>query len=179
MKTYVDNLVDMGFWQKDPLAEWHAAPLLVHKPNSRAKFRMTVDLRPVNSATVKEAWPMPNLDAEVADFSSSNCFAVLDFVFGYWQLPLHPDSYTACGIVTPHGIYTSKRVLPGLANATAHFQRSVDPLFATLRGNLKAWLDDLGIYAKNETALITVLDRFFTICSAHCLFSFGKKVQIL
>lgn len=62
---------------------------------------MTMYLRPVNSATLKESWPMPHLDSEVYDLSGSKCFASLDFVSGYWQLPLHPDSYTACGVITP------------------------------------------------------------------------------
>lgn len=119
LDKYVDTLRAMDFVVDLPTAEWQAAPLLVPKPNSAAKFRLAVDLRPVNAATIKEAWPMPHLDSEVQDFSGSTCFAGLDFVSGYWQLPVHPDSYTSCGIVTPRGVVASKRVLPGLANATS------------------------------------------------------------
>ena len=42
-------------------AEWVAAPLLVPKAPP-AMFRMTVDLRPINNATVKDDRPMPNMD---------------------------------------------------------------------------------------------------------------------
>lgn len=142
LKLYIDKLVEMGFLFPNPDAKWQAAPLCVPKPSSRSKFRLAIDLRPVNAATIKRAWPMPHLDSEMRDFAESSCFASLDFCQGYWQLPVHPDSYDACGIVAPHGTYSSKRTLPGLTNATAHFQSTVEPLFSELRANMKAWLDD-------------------------------------
>ena len=85
----------MDFVQNMPTAEWQAAPLLVAKPESKERFRMAVDQRPVNAATIKEVWPMPHLDSEVSGFAGSTCFASLEFVSGYWQLPFHPESYTA------------------------------------------------------------------------------------
>ena len=89
LDDYIAKLLDMGFIREAKTADWQAAPLLVPKA-SRARFRLTLDLRPVNSATIKEAWPMPHVDSEVYDFSGSTCFAVIDFPSGYWQLPLHP-----------------------------------------------------------------------------------------
>ena len=150
-------------------------PLLVPKPGSKVKLRMAVDLRPVNAATIKESWPMPHLESEILDFANSTCFAILDFVSAYWQLPLHPDSYTACGVVTPRGVVASKRVLPGLANATAYFQSSVEPLFSELRENMKAWLDDFNLFCGNEEHLLLLLERFFVICCQHGLLLSAKK----
>ena len=34
---------------------------------------------------------MPHVESEVLDFAGSKFFAVVDFVSGYWHLPLHPD----------------------------------------------------------------------------------------
>lgn len=65
LEKYVETLKQSGMWIDYPEAEWQAAPLLVHKPNSKAKYRVTVDLRPVNAATVQESWPMPHLVVEV------------------------------------------------------------------------------------------------------------------
>ena len=113
---------------------------------------------------------MPHLESEMIDFAGSNCFASLDFVSAYWQLALHPDSYNTCGIVTPKSVLASKRVLPGLANATAYFQSSVEPLFSELRGNLKAWLDYFSAHALSENDLIAILERFFQICEENGLF---------
>lgn len=118
---------------------------------------------------------MPQLDSEVIDFAGSTCFASLDFVSAYWQLPLHRDSYKACGIVTPKKVVASKRVLPGLANATSYFQSTVEPLFRELRDNMKAWLDDLNLHANSETKLLRLLERFFQLCDEYNMYLSARK----
>lgn len=175
LDKYVKELIDMGFWTEMPTADWQAAPLIVPKPNSRANWRFTVDTRPVNAATIEEAWPMPHIEAEINDFPGSKFFASLDFVSGYWQLLLAEESWTNCGVVTPTGVCASKRVLPGLTNAGAHFQRSVEPCFAELKKNLKAWLDDFSLHAETEEELLSVLNRFFEICAEKNLQLSVKK----
>lgn len=177
LDKYIDTLRKMDFVVDMPTASWQAAPLLVPKPG-KATYRMAVDLRPVNAATVKEAWPMPHLESEVHDFAGSTCFASLDFVSGYWQLPLHPESYAACGIITPKGVVASRRVLPGLANATSFFQSTVEPLFSSLRPFMKAWLDDFSLHAKDEETLLNALEEFFKICHAKNLFLHARKCRL-
>ena len=175
LNKYVQQLVDMGFFVANPNAEWQAAPHIVPKPSSRALFRMKIDLRPVNAATRKRSWPMPYLDSEMQDFRGSKCFLGLDFVSGYWQIPLHPDSQGACGVVTPNGAYSSTRVLQGLTNAAAYFQSNIEPLFGELRDNLKAWLDDFNLHAPDEDTLLTKFARFLEICKERGLYLSAKK----
>lgn len=175
LNKYVDELENMGFIKINPDAEWQAAPHIVPKSSSKAKFRMVIDIRPLNDATIKLAWPMPHLDSEMQDFKGASCFAVLDFVSGYWQLPLDPESVNLCGIITPKGTYSSLRVLQGLTNAAAHFQSVIEPLFAEMRSNMKAWLDDFNLFAKCEDQLISLLSQFFGICKRFNLFLSAKK----
>ena len=133
------------------------------KKKSRSKYRLARDLLPVNVATMRESWPMPNLDSEVLDLKGSVCLAVLEFVSAYWQLPLHPESYETCGIVGPKAFIVSKWVLPGLENATSYFQSAVESLFQEMRNNIKAWLDDFNLHAGNEEKLMT-----YWKCSSKC-----------
>ena len=177
LTKYVDRLLEMGFVVNNPNASWQAAPLMVPKPGSRAKYRLAIDLRPVNAATIKEAWPMPHIDSEIYDFAGSTVFAVLDFVSGYWQLPVDRDSWDACGIVTPKGTVSSTRVLPGLTNATSFFQSSVEPLFYELRDSMKAWLDDFNLHEKTEDELLHALEKFFVTCSQYGLFLSALKCR--
>ena len=88
LKKYVKQLVKMGSLVPNPDAEWKAAPHIVPKPNSKVRFRMIIDLRPVNSVTTKTAWPMPHLDSEMQDFAGSKCVACLDFLL--WILATAP-----------------------------------------------------------------------------------------
>ena len=75
-------------------------------------------------------------------------------------------------------VYVSNRVLQGLANATALFQRTVEPLFSSLRANVKAWLDEFIIHAADEDELLNVLDQFLGICEEHGLFVSATKSEL-
>ena len=88
---------------------------------------------------------------------------------------MHPDSYSTRGIVNPKGVVISKSVLPGLANATSHFQSTIEPLFSGLRNNMKAWLDDLILHAVNESTLLDKLEAFIEIFKSLNLFLSAKK----
>ena len=110
LEKYVDALREIDYFVEMPTAKWQAAPLFVSKRDSKANFRMAVDLSPINAAIINVSWPVPHLDSEISRLAGSACFTTLDFVSGYWQLPLQSDSYSLCGVVTPKGLVASKRV---------------------------------------------------------------------
>lgn len=75
---------------------------------------MTIDLGPVSAATIGETRPMPNLEAELADFGGKKCFTWIDFCNPYCQIPLDKDSPDPYGIKLLQGTFTHTRVLHGL-----------------------------------------------------------------
>lgn len=148
----------MGFLKPSPDAERVAAPLIVPK-KPPANFRLTIDLRPVNSATKPVAWPMPNFESELSDFRKSRFFASIDSVSGYWQLPLARDSQPVHTFLTAKMCVKPTQTLQGGRNAVANFQGKVEPCFGKMRHALKAWLDDFGIHSPTETGLVNELCR--------------------
>ena len=80
LDKYIEKIREIEFFVELSTAEWLAAPLLVPERDSKAKFGMDVDPRPINAASIKESWPMPHLDSEISEFAGSTCFAILDFV---------------------------------------------------------------------------------------------------
>lgn len=83
----------MDFVEDFPFAEWQATRLIIPKPGSKAKYRMTVDHRRVNAASIRESWSILHLESELHEFHGSSCFASFNSVSGYLQLPLHPESF--------------------------------------------------------------------------------------
>lgn len=140
----------MEFLIRNAEAEWQVAPLLVPKPGSKAKLRLAIDLRPINTATVNQSWPMPHLDSDMHDCAGRNGIANIDFLSRYWQLPVHPDSYGACRIILLNGTYSSTRALPGRTNASALIQSTVEPLFQELRAHMKDSLNNFSVHAQTE-----------------------------
>jgi hypothetical protein len=71
---------------------------------------------------------MPRMEDELASLAGSKCFATLDLMQGYWQLPLHEDSQECQSIITSDGVYTPTRVQHGTTNATVHMQAITEDL---------------------------------------------------
>jgi len=140
------------------VAARQCAPLIVPKSGAD-KFRLTVDLRPINAQTRKNVWPMPLPEPMLAKLTGSNLFFKLDFLHGYWQFPLSKESQECQSFHTPFGVFTPTRVLHGATNAVSYFQSSMENLFSNI--DLLIWLDDMLGYAPNEERWIHILRETF------------------
>ena len=54
--------------------------------------RFVVDYRNLYEKTVKDRWPIPNIEELLDNLSQSTVFSSLDLTSGYWQVPLSEDS---------------------------------------------------------------------------------------
>lgn len=79
---FFQKLVSCGMAYSNPSSAWACAPLLVPKPGL-SKLRFTVDLRPVNTFTVKHQFPIPSIGQELMKLADSKKFATFDFSQGY------------------------------------------------------------------------------------------------
>lgn len=164
---FTKNLIRCDMAYSNPTASWASVPLLVRKPGP-ANFRFTVDLRPINKFTVKQQYPMPNLENELTKLNKASCFAKFDLSLGYWQIPLERSSQESQSFVIPDGIFTPKRVLHCTTNAVTNlqswFQEIIQP---SLKKNDLYWLDGVIMYGSSLTELIAVINISFAICSEH------------
>lgn len=83
MPKMVSNLVKCSMVYLNPTSPWASAPLLVPKLGP-AKFRFTVDLRPVNRFNIKHQFPMPIIEQELLKLADSTVYATFDLSHGYW-----------------------------------------------------------------------------------------------
>lgn len=128
---------------------------------------MTLALRPVNSATKAENWPMLNNDPELSDVSEIQCFASLDFCVKYLRCPTESESYGSCGMIAQRGAYVSTRVLHALKNAYSYFRSTIPPLFNPRRDTIKGRIDNFIAYAKTGLELMFNLEEFCMIFKLH------------
>jgi len=169
LTNFVADLVRNGMAYANPTSRWACAPLLVHKQGT-ARFRFTVDLRPINKYTVRHHFPMPNLEQELSKLAGSRFFATFDLSNGYWQLPLDRRSQELQSFVTPDGVFTPTRVLHGTSNAVTHLQSAlVGILPSKLRQHLLFWLDDILLHHSTADGLLNCIQDLFNVCSRHFL----------
>lgn len=91
LETWTKKLEEFGFIRKNTTTSWASPPFVVPKPGS-SKFRLTFEMRRVNSMTTPHVWPVGDIEMELNKIGGKKVFAVLDIVSVYWQLPLETRS---------------------------------------------------------------------------------------
>lgn len=136
MERYVGRLFEYGLVKVSAQPEWVSALLIVPK-NLPAMFRLTVDLRVINVATVPMYCSMPHLDRETNDMRGAGLFSGINFCSGYSQASIHVDSQPLHEFTTTLSVVQPTRTLQGGNNSAANFQMKVEPCFSELRDTLK------------------------------------------
>ena len=90
------------------------------KPRSApGSWRFCIDFRKLNEVTIKDAFPLPQVNDLVDTLSGHKYFITLNLASGYWQVPMEESSQEKkTAFVIPGGsIFHFKRLPFGLCNA--------------------------------------------------------------
>ncbi len=134
----------------EPSTSSYASPaFLVDKPDG--SHRLVVDFRVLNSATVKERYPMPLADELFDRLGNAKVFSKFDITSAFHQIRMKPEDVHKTGFRTRHG-HWQWRVLPfGLTNAPATFQRMMHSVLSDLVDKcVVVFVDDILVYSANE-----------------------------
>ncbi|KAL0130247.1 hypothetical protein PUN28_002085 [Cardiocondyla obscurior] len=131
-------------------SQWNAPILVVPKKvdaSGKAKLRIVVDFRKINEITIGDSFPIPNITEILDQLGNAKYFTILDLASGYHQIQMKEEHKCKTAFSTPHGHYEFNRMLFGLKNAPATFQRLMNSVLAGLQGiKCLVYLDDVVIY---------------------------------
>lgn len=157
VRSMVDEMLNAGI-VRESVSNYASPILLVRKKDG--SLRMCVDYRMLNSVTIKERYPMPIIEDEIARLTGQACFITLDLSSGYYQVPISAESKHLTSFVTPDGQYEFNRMPFGLANAPAVFQRMMNTILGSARYNkATAYIDDILIFGKNQSECLDRLEE--------------------
>ena len=127
---------------------WASPVVLVPKKDGTLRF--CVDYRRLNTATVRDSYPIPRMDECIDSLGEAKVFTTLDCNSGYWQIPVSKRDVEKTAFVSHSGLYQFIRMPFGLTNAPATFQRTLDLILSGYRWKTcLVYLDDVIIFSDN------------------------------
>jgi len=77
----------------------------------------------MNSVTIKDAFPVPDVKDALGSLRGAKYFATIDLLSGYWQLGMTQRARERSAFCTRRGLYQFTRMPFGLSIAPASFCR--------------------------------------------------------
>ena len=92
-----------------------------------------MDYRKLNAVTVRDSYPLLRMDECIDSLGDATVFTKLDGNSGYWQVEIAEDDRDKTTFASHSGLYRFLRMLFGLKNAPATFQRAVDIILSRVK----------------------------------------------
>lgn len=160
LKVELQRLLRLGVIRKSNSA-WMSPVVLVKKPSGG--LRLCVDMRLLNAATLPDPYPLPTVEQVHGDMGGCKLYSQMDYVTGFWQVPIHPGDCHKAGFTTPWGNFEFTRMVMGMQSAPSTFQRMMDEVLADLPG-ARTYIDDTFAFTKEFEQHMYVLEQIFIRC---------------
>ncbi|CAF4749152.1 unnamed protein product [Rotaria magnacalcarata] len=156
---------------------WASSVILAPKKDGTLRF--CVDYRKLNSATIRDAYPIPRIDDTLDSLQEAKFVSTLALRSGYWQVEMDKNSREKTAFVTHKGLFEFNVMSFGLTSAPATFQRLMDIVLAGLKWQYcLVYIDDVVIFSPTFEQHIKDLEKVFQALQSANLTLKASKYQV-
>lgn len=118
---------------------------LVPTRKKTSEIRLCVDLRNINTVSLKYNYRLPQMDHILQRLVRSTRISLLDWFSSQNQILVHLDDEAKTAFTTPWGTFMYVKMPFGLMNVGANFQRAKE-----IHDFLVIYLDDITIFSTSD-----------------------------
>ena len=143
----------LDHWLEKDVIEPSTSPWsfpLLAVPKKNGKTRWVLDYRRLNEVTVKNAFPLPNIEDNLSRMADSKIFSGIDGTGAYHVVAVKKEDREKTAFSTPWGLYQFKHMPFGLCNAPATYCRLVQKVLEGIPLSVAVpYLDDTCIHSQD------------------------------
>ena len=130
------------------------------------KKQLIQDYRYLNSHTVVDLYPLPDIKTLLDNLASSSYFAKFDVQWGFTNIRIKAGDEWKAAFVTPRGVFEPLVMFFGQTNALPTFQRYMNETFSQMIGERKVviFMDDVIVHGKSHDELTARVSEFLQTC---------------
>ena len=146
LDEHIQKLLDLDIIEESD-SPYSFPIVIVEKKNSNDKFRMTVNFRLLNAVTIKDAFPLLDVDAILQRVNGKKYLTTIDLTKCFYQIPLRKGDEHKTAFRTHRGLYHHKVMAFGMSNCPATCQRLLNNILNGVQHFAMAHMDDICIFS--------------------------------
>jgi hypothetical protein len=175
LKKQIEDMLERGFIQPS-ISPYGSPIIMVKKPDG--SYRLCVDYRVLNSATIRNAYPVPSVHELLDRLHGVKCMSKIDLAQGYHQLRMSPESVPLTAFRCRYGLFEYKVMPFGLCNAPGTFQKLMsDMIMPHMDDFVVVYLDDLLIYSKTPEEHLDHVEKVLGLLREQKLYARPSKCE--
>ncbi|SPC67400.1 uncharacterized protein UHOD_11742 [Ustilago sp. UG-2017b] len=181
---FINESLENGTIRRSSSA-WSSPVHIVPKPDGRK--RVTIDYRALNRVTRRDAYPIPRADDSLNLLAGSRYFTSLDFLNGFWQIPMKEAHKGVTAFSCRYGHFEWNVVPMGLTNAPATFQQAmndvlvdfIDQCCIVYMDDITVFSPDLETHKKDVDKVCAALEAAGFVLSLHKCHFAKEEIKML
>lgn len=155
--------------------------------NGEKKHRLVIDFKKLNSHTISDKYPIPDISVILSSLGEAKYFSTIDLKSGFHQIMMKEEDREKTAFSVNNGKYEFCRLPFGLKNAPSIFQRAIDDVLREDIGvRCYVYIDDVIIFSQDigqhlkdiEIILGKLCDANMRVSPEKCEF-FKQEVEFL
>ena len=176
LRAQLDELLAKGYIRPSS-SPWGCPVLMVPKPSNPKELRLVIDYRSINEITVKDKYPLPDVQTLLDDLQGATVFSTADALWGFWQVPMEQEDIEKTAMTTHFGAYEWLVMPMGLSNSPSTWQRMMTQYLGHLPF-CRVFVDDIMIFSDTPTAHVGHVRAVLAACRQHKVYLKRSKLKL-